>query len=360
MPEHRNPPGAGEPDGADAPDTGAFDGEAGDRRLTKTQKLVRILERLQDPDGVQAADLKARFAIDDRTLRRYLADLRALDIPLHSEGRGARRRLWIDPSYRRRGVQVDLLELVSLRFGRALFHFLEGTGFAQDMDNALSRISTLALGAPGIHLADALDRKFIAVPEHHKDHTRDRETLEDILSALLYQNPARAHYARVGGPTRAYELHPYTLAIFRQGLYLFALDVKADRVKTFAVDRFRHFERLRGEHFDYPDDYDPAEVVRDAFGITGGPVHDVSLRFTRRASPYVAERTWHHSQRLEPLPDGEVVLHMRVGLSPELESWILGFGPDVKVLAPPELAARIRRLHAEAAGLDPADLPEPA
>ena len=320
-----------------------------DEALNKSQKFVRVVELLSRSGGVSAHEVMARFDLDDRTLRRYLADLRDVGVPVRSDGRGDSRNLWVDASYSRQGVQVSLLELVSLRMGRRLFDFLEGTGFAQDMDDALETISTLAVGSSR-ELAEDLDRKFLAVPEHRKDHTRDADLIEDILSALLYQNPARAHYARVGGPTRAYSLHPLTLATYRQGLYLFALDVEEGRVKTFAVDRFRNFERLRKEHFDYPADFDPNGVVEDAFGIiAGGPKQDVSLHFARRAAPYVRERIWHHSQQVEPVEEGGVRLRMTVASSPELESWILGFGPDVVIEAPPELADRVRRLHKEAA-----------
>ena len=46
-------------------------------------------------------------------------------------------------------------------------------------------------------------------------------------------------------------------------------------------------------------------------------------------------------------------LRMKVSLSPELEIWLLGFGPDVRIESPDELARRIRRRHKEAAeGVD--------
>lgn len=324
-----------------------------DSKLNKSQKFVRILELLQGHEGVTAAELMERFELDDRSLRRYLSDLRDLDLPIHSEGRGNRRRLWIDPSYRRQGVQLSLLELVSLHFGRTLFDFLDGTGFAQDMDDALERLSTL-VGDRSAQLTRDLDRKFMAVPEHAKDHTRTAEVVDDILTALLYQNPARAFYARLTGPTRQYLLHPYTLVTFRQGLYLFALDVESDKVKTYAIDRFRAFERVRNEHFTFPEAYDPQEMVKDAFGIISGPVKDVVLSFRRSAAPYIRERIWHHSQVMDADRDGGVILRMRVGLSPELTSWIMGFGPGVRVLSPPDLADTVRRMHKESLGaVDP-------
>jgi len=319
-------------------------------RLNKSQKFVRVLSDMQDPEGVLADDLIERYDLDDRTLRRYLSDLRAIDVPIQDEGRGSDRLLRLDPSFGRKGVQLTLLEMVSLRFGRTLFDFLEGTGFAEDMDDALDRISTWS-GAKGIsgNMVTHLDRKFIAIPEHAKDHTQDAEIIDEILTALLRQNPVDVMYARVGGQLRSYSLLPLTLAHWRQGLYLFARDLEADMIKTFAVDRFRVFKRQRGEQFVYPEDFDPKAIVEDCFGIIGGPVTQVRLRFSRAVAPYVKERTWHASQVVSPIAGGDIEVTMRVGISPELETWILGFGPRVKVLAPDSLAQRVRALHLEAA-----------
>ena len=321
--------------------------------LNKSQKFVRILEALQEPGGANAYDLMTRFGLDDRTLRRYISDLRALDLPLETEGRGPDRTIWMAASYRRQRVQVSLLEMISLKFGRSAFRFLEGTGFAEDMDEALEVFTTL--GGASLASAGDVDRKFIAVPEHKKDHTRDADLIDEVLSAVVYQNPAAAFYAKVGGTTRRYDLEPLTLAIYKQGLYLFARDTGAEgRIKTFAIDRFRSFRRARGEHFDYPDDYDPHSLFSDAFGIIGGTPRTVTLRFHRRVAPYIQERVWHPSQELQALPDSSLRLTMQVGVGPELESWVMSFGPDVHVEAPDELADRVRRRHAEAArGPDP-------
>lgn len=321
--------------------------------LNKSQKFVRILEALQEPGGSNVYDLMTRFGLDDRTMRRYISDLRDLGLPLESEGRGPDRRLWMAASYRRQRVQVSLLEMISLKFGRSAFRFLEGTGFAEDMDEALEAFTTL--GGAAVATAGDIDRKFIAVPEHRKDHTRDADLIDEVLSAVVYQNPATAFYAKVGGTTRRYDLEPLTLAIYKQGLYLFARDTDAEgRIKTFAIDRFRSFKRSRGVHFEYPEDYDPVHLFDNAFGIIGGEPQDISLRFHRRVAPYIRERIWHPSQTVSVLDDGSVRLTMSVGVAAELVSWVLSFGPDVYVESPDALSERIRRLHAEAArGPDP-------
>lgn len=321
-------------------------------RLNKSQKFVKLLEALQASGGARASELMERFDLDDRTLRRYLADLRELNLPLYTEGRGDSRRIWIDASYRRHGVRISLLELVSLRFGRQAFGFLEGTTFASDMDGALETLSTFT--HRGTDRVRHLDRKLVALPEHRKDHSRDNDVLEEVLTAVINEHVATAHYARVNGPTKEYRLHPLSLVVYKQSLYLFARDVEANsQIKTFALDRFRHFSANKREHFEYPEDYDPEQQYTDAFGIISGEPVDVALRFHRRVAPYIRERIWHRSQDLQPQRDGGLRLTMKVAVQPELVAWVLSFGPDVRVEAPNELQEKIRRLHREAAeGLD--------
>lgn len=339
----------GEEDEFARPRTGEAIPEA---RLNKSQKFVKLLEALQASGGARASELMARFDLDDRTLRRYLADLRELDLPLYTEGRGDSRRIWIDASYRRHGVRISLLELISLRFGRRAFGFLEGTTFASDMDGALEALSTFT--HRGTDRVRHLDRKLVALPEHRKDHSRDNDVLEEVLTAVINEHVATAHYARVNGPTKEYRLHPLSLVVYKQSLYLFARDVEASgQIKTFALDRFRHFSANKREHFEYPEDYDPEAQYADAFGIMNGEPVEVILRFHRRVAPYVRERIWHRSQELSSLRDGSVRLSMRVAVQPELVSWVLSFGPDLRVEAPVELHEKIRRLHREAAeGVD--------
>jgi len=332
--------------------------EISEDKLNKGQKLIRIMQRLQRPEGARASELLETFDLNERSLRRYMTDLREIGIPVdkssvpvseHSDLDKSTELLFkVNPEYQRSGIQITLLEWISLRFGRNMFTFLEGTNFSQDFDDALDKLSSINIGNKQSLTRD-MDRKFLNIAEHTKDHTDQSEIIDDIITCLLYQNVAQAFYARIGSPTKTYTLHPYTLVTFRQGLYLFAWDVDAQQIKTFAVERFHKFKRNRHAEFDIPFDYKPQDIIKDSFGIIkGSAVEKVQLRFSKRAAPYIQERKWHHSQILEPAPHSQVILTLEVGVAYELKQWILGFGSDVTVLHPSSLAKEIADTHRQA------------
>ncbi|HND31065.1 MAG TPA: transcriptional regulator [Myxococcota bacterium] len=315
-----------------------------EKQLNKAQKFVRILELIQRPGGVAAQELIDRFEVDSRTLRRYFSDLKEMGVPLKEESSSGERLLAVDPTYARTGVHLTLAEVLSLHFGRTLFTFLDGTSFASEMDGAIERL-TPAISRFTQDITRDLDRKFMAVGEHAKDYTGEGDLLDEIVSSLLYNNPADAEYRRIRSVSKFYRLEPLTLATYRQGLYLFARDVGEQKVKCFAVERFVRYSRLRRERFEYPESYDPHDETASAFGITGGPPEDVVAVFTPTVAPYVRERQWHRTQRLEIQDDGGIRLWLKVSVSPELKEWLLGFGPEAKVESPPSLVEWVRDAH---------------
>ncbi len=309
--------------------------------LNKGQKLVKMLDLMARRGGVRASELADRFELDPRTFRRYLADLRALDVPVIDDGRGEDRIVAIDPQWKRTGVSLSLSEVLSLHFGRSLWNFLEGTSFASDLHGAIERLEP-AISRAHSDLAKQLDTKFVAVPEHAKDFRGEAsEVIDEVVTALVYNNPVDARYKKPTGLAQSYQLHPYTLAVFRQGLYVFAFDVDAGQVKTFAIERFTDLVRRRTEHFEYPGGWSPRAHIAHAFGIIGGQPEEVVVAFIPAVTAYVRERTWHPTQTFRTLPDGRLELRIQVAVTVELEQWLRGFGAEAQVLAPPRLVERI-------------------
>jgi len=294
-------------------------------------------------------DLTSRFDLDPRSMRRYLTDLRQLNLPIHDEGRGEERVVSLDARWRRTGVQLSLAEVLSLHFGRKLFNFLEGTQFTDDLDGAIERLEP-AISRAHRDLTRQLDTKFLAVPEPAKDYRTSSDILDDLITALVYSNPLEARYRKASGVESQKLLHPYTLATFRQGLYLFAKDVDANLVKTYAVERFVAAVRRR-DHFEAPVGWRPEAHIAHAFGIISGQPQQVAIAFSERVISYIRERTWHPTQTFGTLPDGRLELRMNVATTVELQTWVQGFGVDAEVREPPEFRDRVAQSLADAAAM---------
>ena len=75
--------------------------------------------------------------------------------------------------------------------------------------------------------------------------------------------------------------------------------------------------------------------------ISEGKYYNVHLHFTPKVAGNVAEVKWHRSQRVEWNDDGSIEFYVRVDGLGEIIWWILGYGDQVKVIAPAILAKRV-------------------
>lgn len=121
-------------------------------------------------------------------------------------------------------------------------------------------------------------------------------------------------------------------------------------VRVFKVDRIRE-AILMDEGYAVPKDFDLMAYMGDAWGMMRGeaaePV-DVALRFEAEAGHWVAEEYWHHSQKIEELPDGKILFKVRVSPTPEFVNWLLYYGSRMEVLAPESLRKQVVEEHCRA------------
>ena len=123
-----------------------------------------------------------------------------------------------------------------------------------------------------------------------------------------------------------------------------------EAVRVFAVHRIRD-ARTTDETFARRPQTQRAALEK-AFQIwVRERTQPVAIQFSLRVAGEIRERRRHASQRLVELEDGGVVWHVEVAEPEELTRWILGYGPEARVLAPDQLADRVRLLHREAAAV---------
>jgi proteasome accessory factor B len=238
--------------------------------------------------------------------------------------------------------------MLALFLSRRVFDFLEGTGFKEDLDDVFRQLE-VNLKRQDALIAHHLDRKIFDVneaPRLYKDRVED---VSEILTALIREEKLEVTHVSSGlgkrrsGQPRKIVIDPYTLLVYKKGLYLVGFSHHHEAIRTFAFDGIRSVDWLRGERFEYPEDYHPSQIVEGAFGLIGGEPRKVRIRFGPAVAHYIQRSRWHPSQRIRTLrgEGGAIDLVMNVALTVELRSWILGFGPQAEVLEPEELRKEI-------------------
>jgi predicted DNA-binding transcriptional regulator YafY len=318
-------------------------------------RLARIVYGLLGrPYGWSFDAIQDELGISERTLLRYAAACRrelvdAEGRPLIEVVRRGERRLF-RLAESARAPDSSSYQALSLYFALTVFQFLDGTVLKDGVEDLWRRFyRTLAPGQQ-TRLAD-LDRKFYSIPYAMKDYRGFDETLDVIIRCLVDQHTMRIDYGGLWLEGHVHDFDPYTLAMYRGGLYLIGKSHHYKKIIYLAVERIRRAERLP-ERFEYPKRYSPERHTEGTFGIVEGPETEVKLELLNPETvALLASRRLHPTQRFEKRADGTAVLTMRVRGTSELKNWVLSMGAYVRVMEPEELREEVARALREAAGL---------
>jgi len=317
-----------------------------------SQRLGQVRELLHSTGGLSLYQIADRLEVTTMTARRYLRALEDAGVPIYDElGDDGKTKIWrVHPGDRRRSIEMSVAQMIALYLARGAFGFLDGTGFKEDLDEVF-RTLEVTLQSKRFLAVKNLDRKLVSLHEAHFVYDDCIDDVNDIITALIQTEQLRIVYRNRSH--KPFVIDPYTLAVHRGGLYLVAYSHKSSHqaVRTFAVDELREVERLRGQRFEYPQNFEPARMFEHSFGVFVGEPQLVRLRLlTPDVRQRARRRRYHPSQQLKK--NGRE-LTMRVYVSAALENWILGFGEKVEVLAPAELRATIAERHRASADLYP-------
>lgn len=309
-------------------------------QLARQWRLIQRLARSRW--GVGLDELAEDLECHRRTVYRDLDALMAAGFPVLSERRDNKVFYRFLEHFKLGDVPFTPDEILSLAFGEDLLRTLEGTVFHDSIRSALDKIRA-SLGPELSEYLARLGESFRVLPGPHGDYAALRDTIRTLNECVLGRRTVRMRY-RTGstGRERARELDPYRVWYRNGALYVVGHDHDSGEVRTFAVGRIRSIEATP-RRFTVPASFDFDAYVSSAFGVIHEPPVRVRIRFDARWADWVAERTWHATQKLERRPGGALELTMDVGGAAEVRSWVLSFGAGALVLEPASLRDEVKR-----------------
>ncbi len=320
-----------------------------------SQDRLEYLLTLLDQDWHSYTTLEELTGRLERTLRRDIQRLEAQGYPIETRRQSMVKQFRLKPGTRKQPIEPGILEVIAVNLGRGLLGFLQGTELRDEMEGLFQALRSSSRASER-QLKD-LDRKFWFMPDAPRDYQGCDEQLNDLITCLLDQRIAVLSYRGRQQPAEVVRLRPYTLIVRRECLYVLGVVEQPDGgfqagVRLFDLTRIESCQRLR-ETFDLPDEWDPAQVFRESFGVFipregEAPATRVLLSFDGGVGKTIQRRRWHESQQWSQASDGRCLLEMQLRICPELVHWLVSFGPKVRVRLPLELREAVLREHREA------------
>ena len=307
-------------------------------QLTRQWKLVQLLAgRL----GRTLAQLCGELGVTKRTVQRDIQVLAAAGFPVTSDMRNGT-VFWhfMEGFHAEAPIALTLTEQMALYFSKGLFNPLQGSPIYESLESAIEKIGS-QLPAQSFSLLRGLENALAVRTFGFKDYSRSKQTIEAMTRAVFHKYRLRLTYQspRDSRPTER-ELDPYRLWYVSNALYVVGHDHLRNDLRVFAVDRIRSVS-LTNRRFEIPEDFDFEAFTQTAFNMIWGETQEVKIRFSAPQAPYIRERTWHRSQKIETEPDGSIILTLKVADLGEVKFWLIGFGVEATVLSPIELAKEI-------------------
>ena len=318
-------------------------------RRPQQYRIRRILEMIRE--GNSRGELRntgwfrRELEVSARTIANDLDYLRDdLNAPIEYDPCRHGYRL-ADPTWDLPPTQLCGREVAAFAMAARLLRAFRGTPVEKDMRAAMSKIEHSLEGKLTFEHAGLLERFSVLGDDYA---AIDTEVWEATADALVRNETMEVDYVKFNGQQGAYRLDPYHLVAYHGDWYLLAYHHRRASLATFALSRVRR-AAATGCRFELPPDFDPAERLRDGFGITGGEQRiRVRLRFAPKVASYIRHRVWHRGQQMIDRRDGGVELRFETTGWKEVVRFVLSWQPDVQVLAPKALRDRVAAKMREA------------
>ena len=309
--------------------------------IVRQWRLLLALEGRSRGLTLSAAQAEAGDGVGERTIRRDFDALAQAGFPIETSKRDGRTVFVLNRDVFK-GVAAagfSLSELCALHLSRTVLTAVAGGPFRDNLATAFDKLYDALPPSMWKFIESLPDALCAKEPASRPRGAGSAKTIDALMQAILARRRVRMRYHSFSSKQiKDYVIEPYRLAYAQGGLYLQAFVPDYSDMRTFAVQRIEQAVGLE-------DSFDPVAgstaVFPDSLGAFSGTPEAVVIEFTAAEAPYVREREFHASQRIDELPEGRIRLTLNVVIDWELQAWVMGFGPAARVIEPAAFAKRI-------------------
>lgn len=268
----------------------------------------------------------------------------------------SRRQIFNDIDFMRSDAGFEA-PIISIKEGRKVYYRYEDLNYSilnkpltdfemQAIDNTLEIISRIK-GIPGFTDLESTQAKLLGTKYSDNNHIISFEENE-FLQGIEYLTPL-FNYIKSRQVLKIESLSfktnenyrsvisPYYLKQYNKRWFLFGWSHEFNNLQNIALDRIISIEMGEVNYVDSTIDFE--EYFDEIIGVTNfadKTIAKISIQLSDNIIPYIKSKPIHGSQKIK-----DNILTFQVKLNYELESLILSYGENMKVIEPIELKNNI-------------------
>ena len=308
--------------------------------IERMTKIVRFIRRR---GSISMAFLMRELEVSEASVKRDLEFLRdRMGCPLEwdrsKRGYVIRDELAAGGRFELPGIWFDSSEVFALL---TMLHLVEGVqpGLLEEHVGPLkARLRTML--AEGTKSARPLESKLRLI--HFAPRKVEPKHFHVIVGALMENRQLELTYWNRDRREQTQRIiSPQKLVHYRENWILDAWCHLRKGLRYFALEAIEHVRVVDAPAIEV-DEQELAEHFQAGYGIFSGPAkHRARLKFTAERAQWVSKETWHHDQTSATATDGTYILEVPYSNDQELVMDLLRHSPEVEVLDPPELRAKL-------------------
>ncbi|MBP8692450.1 MAG: transcriptional regulator [Sedimentibacter sp.] len=242
-------------------------------------------------------------------------------------------------------TNANSFRIISVFVAKSLLKFLEGTVIKDNIDSIWNIVAGQLSPSKKKQL-ELFDRKIRYTGFGKKNYEEMDMIIAAILRSLIHETKLQIlYYSKTVKKEKYHIIHPYTLLLHRDSLYLHAYAEDYKQIRTFIVDAIKEATNTN-EPFKYPSDYSPEALTEGSFGIyqsKGKKPFKVVISFKEYLWDYITSRQWHPTQKFFPVTNEWFGMELFVSETIELIPWVLAFGKEVRIIEPEQFRDTIKK-----------------
>ena len=245
-----------------------------------------------------------------------------------------------DENYSIEDIPLNDKDVEAIKIAATILNQFKTSPIFRQFDYAISKILDRVNISPNVN-----DKAVENYVQFEKIKTaKGSEHLETILSAIKSKSKIQFYYQSFNATEKKLRrIHPFLLKEYRHRWYLIGKDELKNRTQTYGLDRLSELSVL-SDSFELDSNFNPDRFFKHSIGITANVGHPekIIIETEELLSKYLLSQPLHESQEYLGVENEKHIFSYFLLPTYELKMQFLGFGKEIKIVAPESLVEDIK------------------